>query len=140
VAAASPIAVLIQLANRSRRIAGAIVLVGAVLSLAACSGSNQPSATLPIPSGALVFRVVNTTFQPSQLTMPAGQAFTLYFDNAESQPHNVVILGPGDQRLLAGDIFTGPAQKVYDVPALASGTYQLHCDVHPEMYGTITVP
>jgi plastocyanin len=52
----------------------------------------------------------------------------------------VVILGTGDQRLLAGDIFTGPAQKVYDVPALASGTYQLHCDVHPEMHGTITVP
>jgi plastocyanin len=26
------------------------------------------------------------------------------------------------------------------VPALASGTYQLHCDVHPEMHGTITVP
>ena len=130
--------------NRLRRIgkqlAGAAFLVGVVVSLAACSGSSQPAATLPIPSGALVVRAVNTTFQPSQLTMSAGQAFKLYFDNADSLPHNIVILGTGDQRLLAGDVFTGPAQKVYDVPALASGTYQLHCDVHPEMYGTITVP
>jgi plastocyanin len=123
----------------SNRLAGAVFVVAVVLSLAACS-SSQPTATLPIPSGALVVRAVNTTFQPSQLTVSAGQAFTLYFDNADSLPHNVVILGTGDQRLLAGDIFTGPAQKVYDVPALASGTYQLHCDVHPEMHGTITVP
>jgi plastocyanin len=140
VAAASPLAIFIKLSAQSRRVAGAIVLVGIVLSLAACAGSSQPTATLPIPSGALVVRAVNTTFQPSEQGAPAGQAFTLYFDNADSLPHNVVILGPGDARLLAGDIFSGPAQKVYNVPALASGTYKLHCDVHPEMIGTLTVP
>jgi plastocyanin len=139
VAVASSFAVSSNVRGKPKRFP-AIFLVGIVLSLAACSGGSQPTATLPIPSGALVVRAVNTTFQPSQLTVSAGQAFTLYFDNADSLPHNVVILGTGDQRLLAGDIFTGPAQKVYDVPALASGTYQLHCDVHPEMYGTITVP
>lgn len=125
---------------KQKRLAGAVFLVGVVMSLAACSGSSQPRATLPIPSGALVVRAVDSKFQPAEQAAPAGQPFTLYFDNADTLPHNVVIVGTGDQRLLAGDIFTGPAQKVYDVPALASGTYQLHCDVHPEMYGTITVP
>jgi plastocyanin len=132
--------VVIRLADRSRRLAGAFALVGVVLAAAACSGSSQPTATLAIPSGALVVRTVNTTFQPVDQAAPAGQAFTLYFDNTDALPHNVVILGAGDQRVLGGDIFSGPAQKVYDMPALASGTYQLRCDVHPEMHGTITVP
>lgn len=138
-AAARSLAVITDMGGKPRRLAGAVFLVGLVLSLAACSGS-QPTATLPIPSGALVVRAVDNKFQPAEQAAPAGQPFTLYFDNANSLPHNVVILGPGDERLLAGDIFSGPRQKVYDVPALASGTYQLHCDVHPEMYGTITVP
>jgi plastocyanin len=132
--------VVIRLAARSRRLTGALALVGVILAAAACSGSSQPTATLAIPSGALVVRAVNTTFQPVEQAAPAGQAFMLYFDNADALPHNVVILGAGDQRVLAGDIFSGPAQKVYDVPALASGTYQLRCDVHPEMHGTLTVP
>jgi plastocyanin len=140
VAAARVIATFIRLAGRWRRRARAIALLGVVLVAAACSGGSQPTATLAIPSGALVVRAVNTTFQPVEQTAPAGQAFTLYFDNADALPHNVVILGPGDQRVLGGDIFSGRAQKVYDVPALASGTYQLRCDVHPEMHGTLTVP
>jgi plastocyanin len=140
VAAARVIATFIRLAGRWRRRARAIALLGVALSLAACSGSSQPTATLAIPSGALVVRAVNTTFQPVEQAAPAGQAFTLYFDNTDALPHNVVILGPGDQRVLGGDIFSGRAQKVYDVPALASGTYQLRCDVHPEMHGTLTVP
>jgi plastocyanin len=139
VAPARPLTIISSLAGKPRRLAAAIALVGIALALAGCSGS-QPVATLPVPSGALVVRAVNTAFQPAEQAAPAGQAFTLYFDNADSTPHNVVILGPGEQRVLGGDIFSGPAQKVYDVPALASGTYQLHCDVHPEMHGTLTVP
>ena len=139
-AAARLLAIIASPAGTLVRLARGIALVTFVLTAAACSGSSQPIATLPIPSGALVVRAVNTTFQPAEQAAPAGQAFTLYFDNADSLPHNVVILGPGGQRLLAGDIFSGPAQKVYDVAALASGTYQLRCDVHPDMHGTLTVP
>jgi plastocyanin len=140
VAAARVIAVVRDMAGKTRRLAGAVVLVGLVLSLAACSGSSQPTATLAIPSGALVVRAVDNKFQPAQQGAPGGQAFTLYFDNADSLPHNVLIVGADGSRVLAGDVFTGPLQKVYDVPALASGSYQLRCDVHPEMNGTLTVP
>jgi plastocyanin len=123
----------------ARRLVRLALLGGLLASVVACSAGSA-ATPLPIPSGALVLRVVNTAFEPSQLSTTAGQPFTLYFDNADNQPHNVVLLGAGDARIFAGDIFSGPAQKIYDIPALASGTYRLHCDVHPEMYGTITVP
>jgi plastocyanin len=126
--------------DKQKRLAGAAFLVGVVLSLAACSGSSQPSATLPIPPGALVVRAVDSKFQPVQQGAPAGQPFKLYFDNADSLPHNVVVLGADGSRVLAGDVFTGPLQKVYDVSALSSGSYKLLCDVHPDMIGTLTVP
>lgn len=125
--------------GKPKRVAGAVFLVGVVLSVAACSGSGQPTATLPIPSGALVVRAVDNKFQPAAQAAPAGQPFTLYFDNAATLPHNVVVVGADGSRVLAGDVFTGPLQKVYDVPALVSGSYQLRCDVHPEMNGTLTV-
>jgi plastocyanin len=126
--------------DKPKRVAGAVFLVGVVLSLAACAGSGQPTATLPIPSGALVVRAVDNKFQPAAQTAPAGQPFTLYFDNADTLPHNVVVVGADGSRVLAGDVITGPLQKVYDVPALVSGSYQLRCDVHPEMNGTLTAP
>lgn len=106
--------------------------------LAACSG-GPPAPTLPVPSGAVVLRAADSRFEPAQLTALADQPFVLYFDNADGLPHNVVSLGPDGARVFAGDVFSGPAQRVYDVPALAAGTYSLRCDVHPEMSGTITV-
>lgn len=110
-----------------------------LLFLAACSGS--PSGTpLPVPSGAVVIRAVDSKWQPSTVELPSSAGFTLYFDNADTLPHNLVFLGADGSRPFGGDVFTGPAQKVYEVPALPAGTYKLHCDVHPEMNGTLTVP
>ena len=40
------------------------------------------------------------------------------------------------QSLYQGEIFSS-ATKVYDVPALAAGSYFFRCDVHPDMTGTI---
>ena len=40
--------------------------------------------------------------------------------------------------LFKGEIFSGPAVKVYDVPALAAGQYTFACTVHPNMTGTVT--
>jgi len=116
------------------------LLLGALIAaLAACS-SGSSATSLPIPSGAVVVRVVNAVFQPAAVTAPSNQGFTLYFDNADSAPHNIAFLGADGNPAFKGDIFSGVAQKVYQVPALASGTYKLHCDVHPEMSGTLTVP
>ena len=107
-------------------------LVGVALSIAACAGGT-PASTIPVPSGAVELRVVNTRFEPAQLSVPANEPFVLYFDNADNVPHNVVIIGSDGGRVFAGDIFTGAAQRLLQVPALAPGHYRLRCDIHPEM-------
>lgn len=122
----------------ARRIGRAAALVASVVVLAACS-SGPSASPLPVPSGAVVVRAVQNRFEPATLTAPSG-TFTLYFDNADMLPHNIVLLAPDGSRSLAGDVFTGRGQRTYAVDALASGIYRLHCDVHPEMSGDLTVP
>lgn len=123
----------------SHRLARGAVLVGSAIVLAAC-GAAASASPLPVPSGAVVVRVVDSTFQPASVSAPSGGSFTLYFENADALPHDIVLLAADGSRSFSSDVFTGPSQRVYDVPALVSGAYRLHCDVHPEMSGTLTVP
>ena len=44
----------------------------------------------------------------------------------------------GQQDFL-GKIVTGPIVEIYDVPALAAGSYTYVCSVHANMTGTLTV-
>ena len=60
--------------------------------------------------------------------------------------HNIAIFtadpgtNPNAKRLFLGDQFAGIATKTYSVKALAAGTYQFHCAVHPtQMSGTFIV-
>lgn len=113
-----------------------VALVALALLTGACAGAT-PASIIPIPPGALELRAVGTTFAPSQLVVEAGQPFVLYFANADTVPHNAVIVGPDGTRVLVGDILSGSAQQVYEVPALAPGAYRLRCDIHVEMTGTL---
>jgi plastocyanin len=81
-------------------------------------------------------------FQPTTLEAPANTAFTIHFDNQDSQPHNVQVKGPAGEVALGGDtaFFTGPGTRDYAVPALPAGAYTFYCVVHPgTMTGTLTV-
>ena len=127
------------MAPRRPRLRQAIPAGLALALVAACTGGASPSP-LPVPSGALVVHVQNTAFQPADPSVTSGQGITLYFDNEDAIPHNLVFLAQDGTRVFAGDVITGPTQRVYQVPTLASGTYKLHCDIHPEMKGTLTVP
>lgn len=113
-----------------------IGLVALALSVSACGGAT-PTSTIPIPSGALELRAADLKFAPSHLSLEADQPFVLYFANADTVPHNVVIVGPDGTRLFVGDIISGSTQQVDDIPALAPGTYKVLCDVHLEMSGTL---
>ena len=42
--------------------------------------------------------------------------------------------------MFKGELVTGPAVVVYDVPALPAGQYSFVCTVHPNMTGTLTAP
>jgi plastocyanin len=91
--------------------------------------------------GATVLRISaqNIAFDTDALAAPAGVAFQIEFANNDAGiPHNVEILQNG-QSIWKGELFSGVETRTYDVPALAAGTYEFICTVHPNMRGTLTV-
>jgi plastocyanin len=102
----------------------------------------QPTGPPPCePSGTeLSVAASGIAFDTPCLAAPAGQAFTIQFDNQDTVPHNVAIYSAeGGEELFKGDIITGPDTVTYDVPALDPGQYYFQCDVHPNMNGTFVV-
>ena len=107
---------------------------------------NTPCA----PSGtALKVSALNTMFNVSCLAAPAGQAFTIAFNNQEAlggPPHNVSIYtadpaaDSNAKSLYQGKLIDAGQSIVYSVPALAAGTYYFNCVIHPQqMSGTFVV-
>jgi len=78
-------------------------------------------------------------FDRASLALPAGTVAPLLFDNRDGAPHNVAITSSDGTKVFTGDTFSGPSTKTYEVPALTAGSYGFHCDVHPDMKGTLTV-
>jgi plastocyanin len=99
-------------------------------------GGATPGPSLPAADAVLTAE--NVAYLESSITVPAGQPFTLALDNLDPVPHNVEIKDGSGESLFKGEIFSGPAVKVYDVPALAAGQYTFVCTVHPNMTGTVT--
>ncbi len=74
-------------------------------------------------------------FQDTCLVAPAGQSFSINFDNQDAGvPHNIEIFKDSAYTapaLFAGDLVTGVAKADYKVDALDAGTYYFRCVVHP---------
>jgi plastocyanin len=105
------------------------------------SGSTGESAAPSGEAGGVSISALNVAFEQTSVTAPAGKAFQLTFDNKDvGTPHNVAIHkdNASGAEVFKGEIITGPAIKVYDVPALDPGTYAFVCSVHPNMTGTLT--
>jgi plastocyanin len=78
------------------------------------------------------------SFGVRRLTAPADERLTLRFSNDSSVAHNVSIYRRDGEPLFTGEVFTGPRVIEYAIPALAAGSYQFVCDVHPQqMTGTL---
>jgi plastocyanin len=131
---------------------------GAVLLLAACSSgaatsapaSAAPSAAPSVeasmeasapaggaacaPSseaGAVAVAIEDFTFNPADIAATVGQTIT--FTNSDSAPHTATL---DDDTCTTPNISQGGSNGlVFN----AAGTYPFHCDVHPNMKGTITV-
>ena len=86
---------------------------------------------------------LNSAFDTDCLAAPAGEAFTIAFDNHDAGiPHNVSIYTDesATTALFTGAFVTGPDTATYKVDALEPGTYFFRCDVHPAtMFGTFIV-
>jgi plastocyanin len=112
----------------------------AVLALAIAScGGTQVSTQLGTVSGGLEISAANLAFDRSELVVPADVAVGLVFENRESAPHNIAIYADDSagQALFVGEVFSGPASRLYRLPALAAGTYFFRCDVHQDMTGSL---
>jgi plastocyanin len=108
---------------------------GAGESASATRGATTLTVTAPVGAAT-------GGYQPTTLEAPANAAFTIHFDNQDSQPHNVQVKGAAGEVKLGGDtaFFTGPGTRDYAVPALPAGAYTYYCVVHPgTMTGTLTV-
>jgi len=108
--------------------------------------ASNPPASGPPPSGppasgaTIPISAANTAFSTTTLEAPAGTPFSIAFSNNDNGvPHNVDILDANGGDVFKGDIVTGPTTVTYQVPALAAGSYQFRCIVHPSMTGTLTV-
>ena len=126
-----------------RRLVATLALAAVALAAAACGSGNaaEPSSPPASPSdpSAPVILADQLRFDQARYTVPAGRAFTLRFENREGPPHNVAIYTDATAKtpVYVGEIFSGPATRSYQVPALAAGTYFFRCDIHPDMKGDL---
>ena len=117
--------------SASRFFAAAVLAIAAAFVALGC----ESSPTLPSspPPGAIIVSASQQKFDQAVVSAPAATAFTIWFENRESVPHNVNVVDVAGASVAKGDIFSGPAARPLDVPPLAPGNYRLICDVHPDM-------
>ena len=136
-----------KLRVRARRFAVALLLpaFGAVLGPAAPSRATvaaamRAAAATCSPNGtALSVTALDGNFDKDCLAAPAGQAFTIDFNNLDRGiPHNVAIYEDetAATMLFKGDLVDGPGRTTYSVAALPAGSFFFRCDPHPDMKGT----
>ncbi|HEY6566185.1 MAG TPA: hypothetical protein VI341_01590 [Actinomycetota bacterium] len=95
--------------------------------------------------GAVVLDLVTpagTVFDTNCLVAPAGEGFTINYDNqAAGITHNVdAFTEQGGESLGATDLEPGVVQQELSLGPLEEGSYYFQCDAHPTtMYGTLAV-
>lgn len=94
--------------------------------VAGCGDDGKP--ILEIAASGLVF-------DKNCLVAPAGDPFTITFDNQDAAPitHNVAIFPDAESTdaVFAEPPFAGPRIVEYNVDALDPDTYAFRCEVHP---------
>jgi plastocyanin len=118
-------------------VAGVAMLAGGI-ALAVVAGEGEEGEE----EGAVVtLAAANIAFEPTSLTAPAAEPFTLQFHNQDAGvQHNVEIFSdPGftGEPAFVGEIVTGVRQVQYAVPSLEAGPYAFRCVVHPDMTGEL---
>ena len=123
---------------------------GLDLAVPSPTPSGAPTTTPPttectkVSNGVVDIVAQGIAFDTNCIDAPANEPFTIALDNQDSGiQHNVSVYPSATdltEPIEQGEIITGPATADYKVPALKSGDYYFHCDVHPtQMTGTLRV-
>lgn len=106
-------------------------------------GTAAPQETLPGDATILDITAQTIAFDVTELTAPADEAFGIHFIQNDSGVggHDVDILKEDGSKVVDNAVLLDPGETTYTIPALAAGTYQFQCSVHPipPMTGTLTV-
>ncbi len=117
--------------------AGVAMLAGGVALAVVGGNEEEPGGGGEKP--VVTLAAANIAFEPTSLTVPAGEAFTLQFHNQDANTqHNVQIFDDpkfAGTPLFSGALVTGVRQTDYEVDPLEAGAYFFHCEVHPTMTG-----
>ena len=102
------------------------------------------TGTITAAKGAGGVRVVakDTAFDTKEIRLPADTPSEMTLDNQDPFAHNLAIYTDdtaSGEPLFTFEAFIGPATETFDVDPLAEGAYYFHCDIHPNMNGTVVV-
>jgi plastocyanin len=94
------------------------------------------------PGGPIELHAKDIAFSPTKLIASSADV-TIHFVNDDANtPHNVAVFDGSDANapaIVHGDLVTGPASEDIALTLPGPGSYYFHCDVHPQMTGTITL-
>jgi plastocyanin len=122
------------------RAAAGVAVLFAAGGLAAYGVGQRPEERKAGPPPQTVI-AKNIAYTTKQLKVPAGAAVTVNFKNEDTVPHNIdfTVDQAGTQTFYKQDPLPGPISSTYQFTSPKAGTYYYHCDVHPNMTGTLTV-
>jgi plastocyanin len=102
------------------------------------------TGTITAAKGAGGINVVakDTAFDTKEIRLPADTPSKITFQNQDPFAHNLAIYTDETatgEPLFTFEPFPGPETKTFDVDPIAEGEYYFHCDIHPNMNGTVVV-
>ena len=114
---------------------------------AAAPGASPAASAAPGggggPTGDLTVIAKDIAFNTKALSIGAGKAFTIAFQNQDQPgiPHNIQIRDASGSVVQDQPTVDGGTSTVYQFQPLQAGTYTFICKVHPipSMTGTLTV-
>jgi plastocyanin len=122
------------------RAAAGLSVLFAAGGLAAYGVGQRPEERKAGPPPQTVI-AKNIAFEQKHLQFEAGADVTVDFKNEDTVPHNIdfTVDQAGAQTFYKQDPLPGPISATYKFTAPKAGEYFYHCDVHPNMTGTVSV-
>lgn len=117
------------------------VVIAAILTLAACAASTAALSPEPIetPSNNISLTAQGFAFDKKTLTVNAGAAITIAFQNRDAVLHNVAVYRTrqANEVIFKGDFIpTGESTTYRFTAPTTPGTYYFRCDLHGSMEGS----